>query len=165
MTAESTRDWVKAVLERWEAPLVSYARGILGDLERSRDVCQETFLELCRQPREKVEPRLRPWLFTVCRNKALDVLRKEKRMTAIDTDKQLESPEPAPGAATENRESVGQVLAAVAKLPERQREVLRLKFQSGLTYREIGEITGDSVSNVGVLLHNALKTLRGTVTL
>ena len=45
-------------------------------------------------------------------------------------------------------------------LPPRQQEVLQLKFQNDLSYQQISEITELSVSNVGVLIHNALKTLR-----
>ena len=52
------------------------------------------------------------------------------------------------------------MLALVGDLPENQREVLRLKFQCGLKYREISEVTGLSVSNVGFLIHTAISTLR-----
>ena len=50
--------------------------------------------------------------------------------------------------------------ALTAKKFENQREVVRLKFQAGLSYAEISRVTGHSVSNVGFLLHTALKTLR-----
>jgi RNA polymerase sigma-70 factor (ECF subfamily) len=48
-------------------------------------------------------------------------------------------------------------------LPANQREVLYLKFQQGLSYKEIGKVTGHSVSNVGFLIHTGMKTLRGKV--
>jgi RNA polymerase sigma-70 factor (ECF subfamily) len=48
----------------------------------------------------------------------------------------------------------------VERLPENQREVIRLKFQSDLSYKEIAEITNLSVSNVGFLLHTGIKRLR-----
>lgn len=67
---------------------------------------------------------------------------------------------PAPGAALEGREAFGQVLDCMDTLPPNQREVVLLKFQSGLSYKEISSVTELSVSNVGYLLHTALKTLR-----
>lgn len=48
----------------------------------------------------------------------------------------------------------------MGNLPEREQEVLRLKFQNGLSYKEISEITELSVSNVGFILHKTLKELR-----
>ena len=50
---------------------------------------------------------------------------------------------------------------AIEALPGPEREVLQLKFQQGLSYREIAGVTGHSVSNVGFLIHTGLKSLRG----
>ncbi|MEM9420291.1 MAG: sigma-70 family RNA polymerase sigma factor, partial [Planctomycetota bacterium] len=52
------------------------------------------------------------------------------------------------------------VLRRLAALPDPQQEVVRLKFQADLSYKQIAEVTGLTVSHVGVLLHQALKTLR-----
>ncbi len=68
-----------------------------------------------------------------------------------------------PEELLEAGEQVRRVLEELARLPENQQEVVRLKFQAGLRYREISRVTGLSVSNVGFLLHTALKTIRGRV--
>ena len=65
-----------------------------------------------------------------------------------------------PRAALEHQEAVGQATALLNALPDNQREVIRLKVQHGLSYREISEVTGLSVSNVGFLLHKGITTLR-----
>ena len=49
---------------------------------------------------------------------------------------------------------------ALTRIPPPQEEVIRLKFQEGLTYREISQVTGHSVSNVGYLIHTGLKAIR-----
>jgi len=79
---------------------------ILKDLDRSRDVVQDTFIRLYKQDVEKVKGGLKSWLFTVCRNRALDVLRKEKRMVAVDNEiLELEhSSVPSPDLAADNHE-------------------------------------------------------------
>jgi RNA polymerase sigma-70 factor (ECF subfamily) len=51
-------------------------------------------------------------------------------------------------------------MEAMERLPENQREALRLKFQHGLSYKEIGRVTEESVGNVGWLIHTGLKKLR-----
>ena len=70
------------------------------------------------------------------------------------------SDQPAPFERLEAREATGFLLKILGTLPPRQQEVLQLKFQNDLSYQEISEITQLSVSNVGVMIHNALKTLR-----
>src|SRR3954447_23999083 len=95
---ESTDDapWVRAAVARFEGPLTLYAARLLGDPESARDVVQETFLRLCVQDRTAIEPRLAEWLFTVCRNRSLDVLRKESRMNQLSDEhvRNFHSPDP-----------------------------------------------------------------------
>ena len=67
---------------------------------------------------------------------------------------------PSQAVAMEEQETQSAILRVLARLPDNQQEVVRLKFQENLSYRDISEVTGLSVSNVGYLLHVALKTLR-----
>jgi RNA polymerase sigma-70 factor (ECF subfamily) len=60
----------------------------------------------------------------------------------------------------EAREAAQEVLERLAALPASQREVLRLKFQEELSYRDISVVTGLTVNHVGVLIHQGLKALR-----
>jgi RNA polymerase sigma-70 factor (ECF subfamily) len=147
---------------RFESPLTLYAARLLGDAEAARDVVQETFLRLCVQDRGVIEGRLAEWLFTVCRNRALDVLRKESRMTRLSEEQvhRCVSPDPGPPDVAERREAAARVLDLLETLPASQREVIRLKFQNGFSYQEISRISGHSVTNVGYLIHVGLKTLR-----
>jgi RNA polymerase sigma-70 factor (ECF subfamily) len=157
----SDDDILDHALERYERPLVSYARAITGDLESARDAVQETFLRLSRQNLAALEPRLAPWLFFVCRNCALDHCRKiAKFPAATDPDADCPDSAPSPAEAASAREDAVRLRALVEKLPARQRELVSLKFDAGLSYREISEATRLSISNVGVQLHNAIQTLR-----
>ncbi|WP_422929815.1 RNA polymerase sigma factor [Singulisphaera sp. PoT] len=151
-----------AAVSRFEGPLTLYAAKLLGDAEAARDVVQETFLRLCSQDQATIESRLAEWLFTVCRNRAFDVLRKESRMTRLSDDQVLHhtSPDPSPTEVVERRDSAERVLDLLETLPPNQREVIRLKFQNGFSYQEISRISGHSVTNVGYLLHVGLKSLR-----
>jgi RNA polymerase sigma factor (sigma-70 family) len=159
---QSDADWLRATVAEYEVPLVQYAARLLGDADRARDVVQDVFLSLCRQPRRCLEHHSRQWLFAVCRNRALDILKKESRMKPLSdaVADRFASREADPRAALEHQEAVGQATAVLNALPENQREVIRLKVQHGLSYREISEVTGLSVSNVGFLLHKGITTLR-----
>jgi len=151
-----------ALMKRFERPLLQYATRILGDSDRARDVVQETFVKLQNEKRAQLDGAPAKWLFTVCRNGALNICRKEKRMTYLDQEilETHESDQPAPYERLEAKEATGFLLRILGTLPPRQQEVLQLKFQNDLSYQQISEITQLSVSNVGVLIHNALKTLR-----
>lgn len=154
--------WIRSTLDEFEGPLLRYAARITGDVERARDVVQETFLSLCRLEVNSMNGRLAPWLYTVCRRKALDVRRKESRMQII-SDEQLsasESHDSDPAELVERGEGSRRVQDMLAKLPPNQQEVIQLRFQSGLSYKEIAAVTKLSVSNVGYLIHAAIKTIR-----
>ena len=149
------------LLRRFEVPLLQYATRITGNNERARDVVQETFIKLQRNGAVAPE-KTATWLFTVCRNGALNVCRKEKRMIYLDEEiiASREDKQPMPFDRIEQREASGFLMKILATLPPRQQEVLQLKFQNDLSYQEIAEITRTTANSVGVLIHTALKTLR-----
>lgn len=154
--------WIRDAVERFQGPLTLYAAKLLGDADAARDVVQETFLRLCKQSRSEIEPRLAEWLFTVCRNRSLDVLRKESRMTQL-SDEQIQT-RPSGGASpdilAERHELSAKLTTLLDGLPNNQRDAIRLKFQNGFSYQEISRITGHSVSNVGYLIHVGMKSIR-----
>jgi RNA polymerase sigma-70 factor (ECF subfamily) len=155
--------WIPSVLAEYEKPLIRYAAHITGDVERAREVVQDTFLRLCLQKPAQIRGHLAQWLYTVCRNRALDVLRKERKMTGISEAQPQPHSGPDLSAALEQEEQLAEVLKILATLPANQQEVLRLKFQGDLSYLEISRITNLSVSNVGFLIHTGLKTIRERV--
>jgi RNA polymerase sigma factor (sigma-70 family) len=161
-SSSSSSSWIATVLRQYEGPLTLYVSRITRDLERARDVVQEAFLRLIREDRQSIEPHVAEWLYTVCRNKALDVRRKESRMTGLSeaTTAFEASRDPGPDQRLEREESTAKALRHLAKLPENQQECIRLKFQHGLSYKEISGVTKLSVSNVGFLIHTGLKALR-----
>lgn len=159
------RDFVRHAVARYERPLTAYAAHLTGTLETARDVVQETFVRLCSADRTQIEPRLAQWLFTVCRNLAIDHRRKQRRMpmlneTESDTVADLLDTGPGPSESAERHDAVSAVLQHLAHLPPVQQEVIRLKFQHGLSYKEIGEVLNLTATNVGFLIHTGLKTLR-----
>jgi len=153
---------VAAALERFERPLTAYARRFTGDLDAARDVVQDTFLRLCRQPLPADDPRLGPWLFRVCRNRAIDERRKGQPVRLWQEPDRMPDTtiEPAVERTAERREEKDLLDACVRELPPRQGEAVWLKFHGGLTYRQIAEVMDVSVPNVGFLLHTALQELR-----
>jgi RNA polymerase sigma-70 factor (ECF subfamily) len=154
--------WIDAAVKRYEAPLMVYAARLLHDPDRARDVVQDVFTRLCAQDANQVGPVLAQWLYTVCRNRALDVRRKEKRIKYFP-DGEVELPSEAaliPSDVAERRDTSQQVARLMRTLSDDQQEVIRLRFEHGLSYQQIAHVTGHTISNVGVLIHTAIKKLR-----
>jgi RNA polymerase sigma-70 factor (ECF subfamily) len=156
------KELVISALENFERPLTAYAvRLNHGDLHAARDAVQHTFMQLCKQPVEKIAHKLAPWLYTVCRNRILDELDSKYRKTlttpdgfdavdfkAIDPAEQLE---------------IDEILLLLRKLfaclPEPERESIEL-WSHGFDAKEIAEITDKKPGTVRVNLHRAIKRLR-----
>lgn len=145
-----------------QGPLLRYATRLLGDADRARDVVQDTFVRFMAQPPDVVNGHAVEWLFTVCRHRAVDILRKENRMSHFEEGQveRLVAPGPRPGHQLEQAETQAEILRLIERLPRNQQEVVRLKFQNGFSYKEISRITELSVSNVGFLIHTAVARLR-----
>ncbi len=149
-----------ALLERYERPLIRYSWSILNDLEAARDVVQETFIRLCRRQDGEDAKHTEAWLFTVTRNLSIDHQRKQSRIIYMPQTDDRTTDEPGPGASLEQQEARDSIFGLLDQLSENQREVIRLKFQNDLSYKEIADITQLTVTNVGFLLHTGLKKLR-----
>src|SRR5271167_693459 len=127
--ATEHQSWIGDAVARYEGPLTLYASRLLRDVESARDVVQETFLKLCSADNASVDGHLAEWLFTVCRNRALDVMRKEHRMSQLREEQVMRclSPAPSPLDLAETGELAGRILELLESLPASQREVIRLK--------------------------------------
>ena len=160
---------LRSAMSDFEIPLTKYAVSILGDLEQARDVVQDTFLKLYKQNPEKVRQKVKSWLFTVCRNHCYDLIKRNRKTSNLEEDEisYIASSEDNPFQVIsflEGREEIDEKIkilySLIEELPSRQREVMRLKFQANLSYKEIAETIGISTSNVGFVMHSALKKLR-----
>jgi RNA polymerase sigma-70 factor (ECF subfamily) len=157
-----THDLFLETLRRYERPLIRYAHGYTGDLEDARDIVQDVFVKLSQHLATLDHERLAPWLFTVCRNRALDHHRKHQRLIVMETETlDLEaSADPAPNDAMEKRETATALRELIETLPVRQREAVRLKFIAGLDYQQISAAMQTSIGNVGNLIHHGVAALK-----
>lgn len=149
-------------LQRYERPLIRYAHGYTGDLEEARDIVQDVFVKLSQSLHTLDHERLAPWLFTVCRNRALDHQRKHRRLVVMETETlDLEmSADPSPHEEMDRSETATTLRQLIDTLPTRQQEAVRLKFIAGLDYQQISAAMKTSIGNVGYLIHHGVAALR-----
>jgi RNA polymerase sigma-70 factor (ECF subfamily) len=168
------------LVHRYERELFGYLRHYLGDAEMAEDVFQQTFLQVHLKC-EQFDPgrRVRPWLYTVATNQAIDFQRRNRRhrMASLDrpttSDQRhdprtlvdlLDSPESGPVEEAESIERRDQVRRAVEALPEPTRQVVILVYFQGLKYREAAEVLSIPVGTVKSRLHAAIQKLSETLT-
>jgi RNA polymerase sigma-70 factor (ECF subfamily) len=158
--------WVLEAVDLYELPLQRYARRLLGDFDLAADAVQHAFVKLCEESHAHLEGRVAPWLFRVCRNKALDHLRQAGRERTFEDDTGGEANSAAgpaaaadPAIVAEEADMSRTLLALVRELPGPQREAIDL-WCEGFTSREIAGITGRTEGHVRVLVHRGLAALR-----
>ena len=105
------------------------------------------------------------WVFAIARHAVSDHLRRQNRRQVVSLDAILRrpSPLPEPEAVASVNDAKNQLLAALQELNDRERDLIALKFTSGLTNRRIADMTNLSESNVGVILYRAMQKLKALV--
>ena len=153
------------LVRRHRTPVFSFLLRLTGDRSRAEDLCQETFLRVVRAA-DGWEPRalFRTWLYAVARNQAQDEARRRAfRRTEPDADPARAagaSDDPGPEEAAAGALLRPKLEAALAALPEEQREVFLLREHAGLRFPEIAEVTGVPENTVKSRMRYALEALR-----
>ena len=152
-------DWARIYETTWD-DLVRFLDRKVWDPERARDLAQEAFVRALNAGEEIANPR--GWLFTVAGNLARDEARaagrRKRHLTLIEVEREdeVEAPTGTEEMETERRRAA--VRAALARLSERDREILLL-WDAGLSYTEIAAETGLSRGAIGTTLARARRRL------
>ncbi len=156
---------IEQVFAALESPLLAYARRLLGDFQVAEDIVQDAFMKLHSQFQQVRTPQ--PWLYRTVHNLAVDHQRRTKRIVLVgDSGPDGETPaneaidsQPMPDEQIARWEGIGLVRLVLETLDPRSRELIRLRFNEDLSYKEISDRTGLTVGHVGYLLHHALKAM------
>lgn len=154
---------LEALFDALETPLLVYAEKFANDADLAQDVVQEAFMKLHVQFDAVRQPR--PWLYRTVHNLALNYRRAGQKVVPLEeADPDGNGVEgagisPLPSEQAERFEAIHQTRRCLDSLDAKGRELIRLKFEEELSYKEISARTGLSVSNVGYILHHTLKTL------
>jgi RNA polymerase sigma-70 factor (ECF subfamily) len=155
------------LVARWERKIRGAVHRILGNEEEARDVSQEAFLKAYRALDSfKSEARFSSWLYQIALNLCRDRLRRRRGRTLVSLDEMeqagnaLAAHRPSAHELVEAGDLARTVAAAIAALPQEQREVIVLKEYQELTFAEIAETLGVPASTVKTRLYRGLGQLR-----
>lgn len=168
------REFFAHLVKRYERELFSYLRRYLGDAEVAEDAFQAAFLQVHLKCKHYEEGRaVRPWLYTIATNQAIDAQRRNRRHRLVSLDRAslhdgddagrlidlLVSQEASPQSHFTAMERQAWLASAVEKLPEGLRDVVHLVYFQELKYREAAEILSIPVGTVKSRLHAAVAKL------
>jgi RNA polymerase sigma factor (sigma-70 family) len=160
-------DAFAAIHHRYRDRLVAFARRLLaGTGHDAEDVVQDAFIRALAGLRATdAEMHLRPWLYMIVRNRAMDELRKPARVAAeLDEVEHLRPAENAdPALRAIESELLGDVVAEIGRLPERQRVALVMREFEGATHAEMSAALGTSIPATKSLLVRARGALQEAV--
>jgi RNA polymerase sigma-70 factor (ECF subfamily) len=165
-----------ALVHRYERELYNYLRRFLGDATAAEDCFQTTFLQLhLKQDQFDASRRVRPWLYTIATNQAIDLQRQFKRQRMVSLDRNngsdanddeartlqemVHSSDPGPYERLAAAERADWIRNAVHELPEYLLSAVNLIYFQGLKYREAAEVLGLPVGTVKSRLHTAIERL------
>jgi RNA polymerase sigma-70 factor (ECF subfamily) len=163
------------LVRRYERELYGYLRRYIGDDTLAEDVFQNTFLQLYQHIDKYQDGRpVRPWLYTIATNQAIDALRRAGRRQTVSLDQMraadangdvhslldlLPAKHIDPFDQLQEEERRERVRASLDQLPEHLRSTVVLAYYQGLKYREIADVLGIPVGTVKSRLHVSLQKL------
>lgn len=147
------------IMRRYQRPLQFYCLHLVG-APRAEDAVQQAFMQafVALRDGERREIALRPWLYRITRNCAIDLLRKQP-FEHDELDPEFDGTAQPPGLV-EQKEELARIVAAIQALPERQRRALTLRELEGKSYGEISAELGHTDSGVRQLIFRARTALR-----
>lgn len=167
----------ETLVRRHEQAIFRYLRKYLGADDLAEDAFQATFLQLhLKCDRFTPGRKVRPWLYRIATNQAIDLMRRNRRRRALSLDHRhygaadgeeslplldtLKSPGSGPAAILEAREERQRLYDAIGRTPPRSHQVLTLVLGEGLTYREAAEVLAIPVGTVKSRLSTAIRRLQ-----
>ena len=159
------REAIEELFAALESSLLSYALRLAGERSVAEDVVQEAFMKLHAQFDQVREPRR--WLYRTVHNLALNQRRQAAKIVPFDPPAEdgasaapdTADPAPLPDEQIARWEGIGLVRLSLKALDTRSRELIRLKFNEEMSYKEISSRTGLKAGHVGYLLHHALRAI------
>jgi RNA polymerase sigma-70 factor (ECF subfamily) len=161
------------LVEKYKQPIMNLAFRTLRDATEAEDLAQNVFVQVYKSAeRYKSTAKFSTWLFTIARNLCLNEIRRRSRHPAESLDAPHPEQEDQPLQQFEDKktfsppetllqgELANNIDQALADLPENQRSAILLCRQDELSYEEIAEVLGCSVSATKSLIHRGRETLK-----
>jgi RNA polymerase sigma factor (sigma-70 family) len=148
-------------VEEYADSVFRFIRANLKDEERANDIVQDSYEKLWNHVTEIDYPVVKSWLFSAAYHNMIDIIRREKRMTKLEESYEN-------NLLYESQYSdLNEILhSAIERLPDLQKTSVLLRDYEGYSYKEIGDITGQTEAQVKINIYRgrlALKSFIGKI--
>ncbi len=148
------------IYERYHQDLFRYCQAMLGNPSDAQDALQNTMVKALQAlPGEKREIKLKPWLYRIAHNEAINLMRRRHPGADIDSASTA-AIDAGPYESAETKERLHQLANDLGELPERQRSALVLRELSGLRFEEIGATLGATPAVIRQTIYEARTSLQ-----
>ncbi len=149
---------LEELMDLYAAALLRYAERLVRNPHSAQDVVQQVFIKFSgltseKQPKEQA---VRAWLYRATHHQAVDLIRSEQRRKKLHEAHAEEQNLSGTDATPQSKQ---RVLEKLHLLDDKEQQVVILRLQEGLSYREISDVTGLKEGHVGYLLHQAVRQL------
>ncbi len=150
------------LVKKYQRDIYSLACRIVMDMEEAKDLTQQAFVQAFVHIRSfRQQAQFRTWLFRIALNQCYNYLKSRKKFgDPLDCDEVILAGDDSPEADLVAQEDHRRLYAALARLPSKQRAVITLKVEQGLSYEEISQVLGGTTGAARVNYCQAIKTLR-----
>jgi RNA polymerase sigma-70 factor (ECF subfamily) len=173
LVKQGDSDAFSQLVEKYKKPVMNLVYRMIRDLAEAEDIAQNVFVQVYKSAeRYQVSSKFSTWLFTIARNLCLNEIRRRTRHPADSMDASYPDQEDQPLQQYEDKKAVSapdrllqgeleaKIEQAVAELPENQRLAILMCRQDELSYEEIAQVLGCSLSATKSLIHRGRETLK-----
>ena len=160
------------LVQKYLTPTYTYIYYFTGNAEEASDITQDTFVKAWKNLK-KYNPSysVKTWLFSIARNTAIDWFRKKRPLTFSqlnnddepDFETKIMDDSPTAEDIFESKETQHLVQKALTEIPLRQREIVAMHMQEGLTFEEISNILNKPLNTIKSDYRRALQLLKKTI--
>ena len=161
------------LVKRYTRPLYSFVWRLCGNKESSEDIVQDTFLKVWKNIKKfDLERNFRVWIYTIARNSTYDFLRKKKLIMFSEMDnvneessfeENLADTSPIADQLFEEKEASKNINESIKLLPERYREVVILRHETGMTFEDISDTLKEPMNTVKSRYRRAIIKMQETL--
>jgi RNA polymerase sigma-70 factor (ECF subfamily) len=161
---------LELLLKKYLAPVYSFVFRYVGNPDDAKDIVQETWIKVWKHLKKfDTRKNFKPWIFSIAKNTALDVLKKKKTVSfsAFENEQgenvlenTIADPAPLPQEILERKDIADMLERSLSKLSPKNRAVVHLYHNENLTFQEIADVVGEPLNTVKSRYRRALLLLR-----